>query len=314
MKFTICASAIVALLVCSPIASAQTYSATETFFENMTAALTAEQECDYLLDQTAVVDSMDEMGITASDLIQGGQYYKDFENVVSRIHILTSTDTGRQSYCERIRQNLSAYFERIANATNDESPLPRNEVTSPTKDDGVDEKVQSIQQRLVQLGYDVGGVDGVFGRNTKRAITEFQADQGYTNNGEVSDVLQQRLELAVVTNKSDSGAEQQKSNLNISNSDKDRVVDYYHSSIAKKVRRKWNRPVQARGPVSCTVRVVQMPGGELSDVSVSDCSPNSDAIKTSVELAVWKSNPLPAAPSSSLFEPELDFDFQVKGL
>lgn len=38
--------------------------------------------------------------------------------------------------------------------------------------------VRSIQMKLAELGYDVGGIDGIAGRKTTAAVAKFQADRG----------------------------------------------------------------------------------------------------------------------------------------
>lgn len=45
------------------------------------------------------------------------------------------------------------------------------------------EEVRSIQQALKNRGYDVGGVDGIFGTKTQNAVIRFQRDNGLTPDG-----------------------------------------------------------------------------------------------------------------------------------
>ena len=44
-------------------------------------------------------------------------------------------------------------------------------------------EVRDIQRSLQERGYDVGGVDGIFGTRTKNALMRFQKDQGLTVDG-----------------------------------------------------------------------------------------------------------------------------------
>ena len=41
------------------------------------------------------------------------------------------------------------------------------------------EAVRAVQQRLSDLGHEPGGIDGIFGRNTARAVKEFQKKFGF---------------------------------------------------------------------------------------------------------------------------------------
>lgn len=46
---------------------------------------------------------------------------------------------------------------------------------------------RQVQQGLNQLGYNVGVVDGVIGRGSRRAISRYQSDRGYNANGYLTD-------------------------------------------------------------------------------------------------------------------------------
>lgn len=43
--------------------------------------------------------------------------------------------------------------------------------------------IEGIQRRLVELGYETGGVDGLLGAKTRAALRAFQADRGLPENG-----------------------------------------------------------------------------------------------------------------------------------
>lgn len=45
------------------------------------------------------------------------------------------------------------------------------------------DSVRGLQRRLLQAGFDPGGVDGQFGRNTRTAVEHFQAAKGLTVDG-----------------------------------------------------------------------------------------------------------------------------------
>ncbi len=54
-------------------------------------------------------------------------------------------------------------------------------------------KVKKMQQRLADLGYPVGSVDGVFGDNTLYALNLFQGDVGYTERKYANSSTQEKL-------------------------------------------------------------------------------------------------------------------------
>src|SRR5215216_826064 len=45
--------------------------------------------------------------------------------------------------------------------------------------------VETLQRALAAVDYDPGGVDGIFGPNTERAVKEFQTSQGLAADGVV---------------------------------------------------------------------------------------------------------------------------------
>ena len=69
------------------------------------------------------------------------------------------------------------------------------------------EDVKFVQQKLVDLGYDVGhsGVDGQYGNNTVNAVKEFQKDNGLSVDGIVGEKTWKALESAKKDSDSSSG-------------------------------------------------------------------------------------------------------------
>ncbi|MBR1525598.1 MAG: peptidoglycan-binding protein [Prevotella sp.] len=61
--------------------------------------------------------------------------------------------------------------------------------------------VRELQEKLEYLGYDVGGVDGDFGKNTLAAVTEFQSKNGLEVDGVVGQQTWDALDKAVATKK-----------------------------------------------------------------------------------------------------------------
>jgi len=56
------------------------------------------------------------------------------------------------------------------------------------------ENVVYLQRKLTNLGYHVGGVDGIFGVNTCNAVIDFQTDHGLRSDGVVGDNTWAKLE------------------------------------------------------------------------------------------------------------------------
>jgi len=82
----------------------------------------------------------------------------------------------------------------------------------------------------------------------------------------------------------------------------------YLALIQSRISRAWNRPPSARPGVRCTVHLTQIPGGEITHVSVQDCN-GDDALRQSVETAAYRASPLPAPSDPALFDPNLNVEF-----
>jgi His-Xaa-Ser repeat protein HxsA len=59
--------------------------------------------------------------------------------------------------------------------------------------------IKNIQEGLIRLGYAPGAADGQLGKETKKAIAMFQADQGLTINGELSQSLLVEIQNEIKT-------------------------------------------------------------------------------------------------------------------
>jgi len=85
----------------------------------------------------------------------------------------------------------------------------------------------------------------------------------------------------------------------------------YIADIQNKVERNWIRPPSARQGLSCKVVVQQIPGGEVINVTVTQCL-GDEVFRRSVETAVYKASPLPRPPDPALFDREIVFTFKPK--
>jgi colicin import membrane protein len=83
----------------------------------------------------------------------------------------------------------------------------------------------------------------------------------------------------------------------------------WHAQIIARITRAWNRPASARAGVECTVTVNQVPGGEVTSVRVNNCTGGDEALRESVETAVYRASPLPTPPPGVPFERVLELTF-----
>ena len=83
----------------------------------------------------------------------------------------------------------------------------------------------------------------------------------------------------------------------------------WESQIAAKINREWLRPPTARPGISCVLNVTQVPGGEVTQVSIGECN-GDQAVRESIERAVYRASPLPPPPDPALFDRNLRINFK----
>jgi colicin import membrane protein len=83
----------------------------------------------------------------------------------------------------------------------------------------------------------------------------------------------------------------------------------WQSQIAARINRAWIRPPTARPGIECMLNVTQVPGGEVTEVSIGECN-GDQAVRESIEVAVYRASPLPAPPDPALFDRHLRIDFK----
>lgn len=81
------------------------------------------------------------------------------------------------------------------------------------------------------------------------------------------------------------------------------------SQIAAKITRNWLRPPTAKAGIDCMLNVTQVPGGEVTYVSIGECN-GDQAVRQSIQDAVYRASPLPAPPDPSLFDTNLKIEFK----
>jgi len=86
----------------------------------------------------------------------------------------------------------------------------------------------------------------------------------------------------------------------------------YVNDIKQQVESNWLRPSGEEDGLHCKVHVVLGEGGTVLDAVASECNGDA-AFKRSVEAAVLKSSPFPAPTDLTLFDRNLNFEFEPEG-
>ena len=85
----------------------------------------------------------------------------------------------------------------------------------------------------------------------------------------------------------------------------------YQFAIAQKIRRSWAVPASAGPETRCTVRVTQLPGGEVVSVNIINCNGDA-AVQRSVEAAIRRASPLPEPSNPDLFDRNLTLNLTLE--
>ena len=83
----------------------------------------------------------------------------------------------------------------------------------------------------------------------------------------------------------------------------------WESMIAAKITHAWLRPPTAKAGIDCMLYVTQIPGGEVAQVSFGQCN-GDQAVRDSIEAAVYRASPLPPPPDPALFDRSLKIRFK----
>lgn len=86
------------------------------------------------------------------------------------------------------------------------------------------------------------------------------------------------------------------------------MLTQWKTAIGQKVRRNWLKPSGSEKAATCEIIVEQLPGGLVADVRFGQCDWGR-SYRRSVELAVYKAEPLPAAPDLKIFDRIIAFTF-----
>jgi len=83
----------------------------------------------------------------------------------------------------------------------------------------------------------------------------------------------------------------------------------YIFAIQQRINRTWVRPPSFTVGMKCVLNVRQLPGGEVVSVTLGSCD-GDEAVKRSIEAAVFRASPLPTPADPSVFDRNLRLIFE----
>jgi colicin import membrane protein len=105
-------------------------------------------------------------------------------------------------------------------------------------------------------------------------------------------------------------AEQAKSGTN---GNDDSLQAQYFAAIQNAVTENWLRPDSALPGLRCMLRIVQIPGGDVIGVQLSNPCNADPQTRDSIEQAVKRASPLPYKGYEKAFQRQIDFNFTYDG-
>jgi len=89
--------------------------------------------------------------------------------------------------------------------------------------------------------------------------------------------------------------------------------DNYHAAIQSFVTQNWMRPPTAQSGLRCTLKIVQIPCGEVISAAISGKCNGDEATRRSILAAVERGGALPYRGFEDVFQREIDFNFIYDG-
>ena len=89
--------------------------------------------------------------------------------------------------------------------------------------------------------------------------------------------------------------------------------DNYQAAIQQFVTQNWLRPPTAQPGLRCTLKIVQIPGGEVISAAIAGTCNGDQATRRSILAAVERGGSLPYRGFEDVFEREIDFIFIYDG-
>ncbi|MEZ5460614.1 cell envelope integrity protein TolA [Dokdonella sp.] len=91
------------------------------------------------------------------------------------------------------------------------------------------------------------------------------------------------------------------------------LVARYAAAIQAAVTQNWNRPESIQPGLRCTLRIVQIPGGDVISANVTSPCNADGAARLSIEQAVLRAAPLPYRGFEKVFSRDITFNFRFDG-
>ncbi|HET6564312.1 MAG TPA: cell envelope integrity protein TolA, partial [Xanthomonadales bacterium] len=91
------------------------------------------------------------------------------------------------------------------------------------------------------------------------------------------------------------------------------LSDKYQLAIQQLVKENWLRPPTAKPGLRCTLKIAQIPGGEVISAVISGSCNGDEATKRSIVAAVERIDALPYRGFEEVFAREIDFEFIYNG-
>jgi len=89
--------------------------------------------------------------------------------------------------------------------------------------------------------------------------------------------------------------------------------DNYQAAIQAQVTQNWLRPPTAQAGLRCTLKIVQIPGGEVISAAIAGKCNGDEATRRSILAAVERGGALPYRGFEDVFQREIDFIFIYDG-
>jgi len=91
------------------------------------------------------------------------------------------------------------------------------------------------------------------------------------------------------------------------------LAQQYALAIQAQVTNNWLRPPTARAGLRCTLRIIQIPGGEIISAAIAGACNADEATRRSLVAAVERAGSLPYRGFEDVFQREIDFNFRYDG-